>query len=74
MKQSQNLEKTLSEEEKSFLALRETLAYVARELARLPNAPAAAAKGVNEAFTALNVVLGSSATASADENQPHRLN
>lgn len=47
----------LSEEEKSLLALRETLAYVARELAQLPNAPASAASGVNEAFAALSAVL-----------------
>ncbi len=49
--------KALSDEEKSFLALRETLAYVARELSQLPNAPALAAKGVDEAFQALNTVL-----------------
>lgn len=56
MRRTQNPE-TLSEEEKSLFVLRDTLAYVARELSLLPNAPARAAKGVDEAFQALNAAL-----------------
>lgn len=74
MRRSQNPEPTLSEEEKSLMALRETLAYVARELSFLPNAPASATKGVNDAFVALNAALAPKPRETQDADRVQRLN
>lgn len=63
----------MSEEDKSLSVLRDTLAYVARELSQLPNAPARAARGVDEAFQALNTVL-SPKTAKNGFGEDQRLN